>query len=756
MGKRRWLRRTVIAVVSVVVVLVLVAVGGVAWLWFRVPHNNLAVMKPGGLTVNASGTYVLAGYSVKIDNSQVQIVETDSGAVVWHNNPGSAFLLASAGSFDTRDHLGYFWANVDRTRQYTSQTISNVSNAGGKVSITGELSSSDSVKAPFTFTLGVAKGQVSIAASVGADDQNTKPTSLELSSGRDSGELVHGFGEQYAPYNLDGRAWPVMIGEQGIGRGAEPVSFMVDITNWAAGDLGTTYAAWPEYITSKNRALSLDASAQESGSFGIIDLTDPATINYELWSSQLAAHTLAGSSPIDLITKRDAGQTRPPLADWVQQGAVLGVQGGTQRVRQIVDEMLAAGTRLSAVWIQDWTGKRTTSFGSRLWWSWQLNNSAYPGWDQMVKDFAAKGIRVLTYVNTYVVPLDGPDAPQVGSLYNEAATKGYLVLDPQHQPYLIDQNGFSAAIVDLTNPAAMDWYAHVIAKDILGVGASGFMADFGEDLPYDAIVHDGNANAAHGNWPRLWAQTVNDACQLAKQPDCVTFFRSGALGMSQYAPMAWNGDQLVTYDQYDGMESALLGKFSMGVSGMPLAHSDIGGYTSVNVKVKNYVRPPDLNARWAEMEAFGPMMRTHETNLPDDNLQVYSNPQQIQEFARASRIFAALGDYRKIVTEIAQKTGVPAIRHTSLEFPGTAAAQSDSQFFFGDSVLVAPVMQEGATSVSVSFPPGQWINLFTGQAFSGNTVAEVSAPIGSPAAFVRADDPAGTKIRRAFTAAGLA
>jgi len=42
------------------------------------------------------------------------------------------------------------------------------------------------------------------------------------------------------------------------------------------------------------------------------------------------------------------------------------------------------------------------------------------------------------------------------------------------------------------------------------------------------------------------------------------------------------GDQLVSYDKYDGMQSAMIGLLNSGLSGFGLGHSDIGGYTVVD------------------------------------------------------------------------------------------------------------------------------------------------------------------------------
>ncbi len=215
----------------------------------------------------------------------------------------------------------------------------------------------------------------------------------------------------------------------------------------------------------------------------------------------------------------------------------------------------------------------------------------------------------------------------------------------------------------------------------------------------------------------------------------------------------WAGDQLVNYAQQDGMISAVEGMLSGGVSGLPLWHSDIGGYTSVNAGVTNFVRSPQLNARWAEMQAFGVVMRTHETNRPRLNQQVYDTPETRAQFARASQIYAALAPYRTSVVADAVRTGVPAMRHAWLVYPGSDAAKNDQQFFLGDHLFVAPVYAENATSVKVVFPPGEWKHVLTGTVYSGQ--ASVDAPIGTPAAFVKVGDPVGDQILAGLRAAGL-
>src|SRR5699024_12618376 len=121
------------------------------------------------------------------------------------------------------------------------------------------------------------------------------------------------------------------------------------------------------------------------------------------------------------------------------------------------------------------------------------------------------------------------------------------------------------------------------------------------------------------------------------------------------------------------------------------------------------------------------------------------------DFARATRIFAALVDYRREVVEEATTTGVPAIRHGWLTAPGTAAAEVDTQFFFGPSILVAPVLEEGAREVEVTLPPGRWRHLLTGGEYDGDTALTGPAPVGKPAAFVETSDPWADRLTHALS-----
>ncbi|MGP4022038.1 hypothetical protein [Actinomadura sp. 3N407] len=148
--------------------------------------------------------------------------------------------------------------------------------------------------------------------------------------------------------------------------------------------------------------------ALSGGRYSIFDLSQAGRVVVQTWGTRRHAELDTGREPAEVLAAHTASTGRMgALPAWTRDGAVLGLQGGTAKVRRTVEEMLAAGTKISAVWLQDWSGQRTMSFGDRLWWTWQLDRERYPGWDGLVNDLHRRGIKVLTYVNPFLVDPSG-------------------------------------------------------------------------------------------------------------------------------------------------------------------------------------------------------------------------------------------------------------------------------------------------------------------------------------------------------------
>ena len=141
-------------------------------------------------------------------------------------------------------------------------------------------------------------------------------------------------------------------------------------------------------------------------------------------------------------------------------------------------------------------------------------------------------------------------------------------------------------MVDFSNEQAKEWAKNVIKDNMLTeAGAVGWMADFGEYTPMD-VVYDGFDESAynyHNRYPYEWAKANQEAIEeMGLQDEIVYFMRAGSTHSPAVTSLYWMGDQLPTFDKFDGLHSALIGLLNGGVSGFGIGHSDIGGYTTLN------------------------------------------------------------------------------------------------------------------------------------------------------------------------------
>lgn len=308
----------------------------------------------------------------------------------------------------------------------------------------------------------------------------------------------------------------------------------------------------------------------------------------------------------------------------------------------------------------------------------------------------------------------------------------------------------------------------IIQDELLGEArCSGWMADFAEALPYDAVLASGeSAESYHNTYPVEWARLNREAVEeVGMLGDVVIYNRAGHTRSPAHSLLFWQGDQLTTWDKYDGLVSALHGLISGGLSGLSLNHSDVGGYTSLSRDGLGYKRETELLERWTEMNAFTAVLRTHEGNQPGDNPQVYSDDAALAHFARFSKVYKALAFYRTQLMAEASQRGFPLVRHLMLHYPNDTRAQDiNDEFLLGSEILVAPVKNKCWTAPfcpynkDVYLPAGRWVHLWTGKVYGSTTRGSdvtVKAPIGQPAVFYRQGSSVGATFVAKLKAAGI-
>ncbi|HCF25093.1 MULTISPECIES: alpha-glucosidase [unclassified Novosphingobium] len=539
-------------------------------------------------------------------------------------------------------------------------------------------------------------------------------------------ETVWGGGEQMSYLALNGRAFPIWTSEPGVGRDkSTELTRLLDAQGMAGGDYWNTNYPQPTFLTSRWLAVHCTAEA-----YSVLDFTDPAVHRVEVWSGAATFELFAGDGPQDLVGQLSARFGRqPPLPDWAIGGAIVGLKDGARSFERL-ERFIAAGTAVSGLWCEDWAGIRETSFGRRLFWDWRRDNQRFPDLPQRIAGLAARGIRFLAYANPYLA-VDG-------ILYEEAREGGHFCLRQDSDAvYLVDFGEFDCGVLDFTREETRAWFAEkVLGREMLDIGIAGWMADFGEYLPTDVRLADGSdPMEAHNRWPVLWAEVNARAVESrGKTGEAVFFMRAGFSGVQAHCPLLWAGDQSVDFTRHDGIGTVITAALSAGLVGNAYSHSDCGGYTSLH----GNVRTVELMQRWCELAAFAPVMRSHEGNRPDDNLQYDSSAELLSCFARWSRVHAHLAPYVRQLCDEAQDLGLPVQRPLFLHHPDeTTHFAVQDQYLYGGDLLVAPVIEQGAVAREVILPgEGPWRHCWSGEDYAPG-LHTVPAPIGCPPVFYR-------------------
>ncbi|MGV2988406.1 alpha-glucosidase [Vibrio sp. E150_011] len=537
-------------------------------------------------------------------------------------------------------------------------------------------------------------------------------------------ERVFGCGEQLTYLNLRGKNFPLWSSEPGVGRNKNSyVTWQADVHDRAGGDYYTTNYPQPTFVSDKKYFCHLETTAYADFNFTNDDF-------HELQCWDIPRYLLLDSEDnySDLMENITGVFGRQPeMPEWVYNGLIIGIQGGTEITIEKVAAAKEAGIEVAGAWCQDWQGIKMTSFGKRLQWDWQWNKELYPELDSKIHQMKEEGVRFLGYINPYVLE----DFP----LYNEAKEKGYLATQQDGSKYVVDFGEFYCGVVDFTNPDACEWYKGVIKTNMIDFGLDGWMGDFGEYLPTDCALSNGvSAEIEHNKWPYRWAKVQHEAIEEAGKTDDILFFmRAGGTGIQGYCHTLWGGDQSVNWSLDDGLASVIPAALSSGLMGNGIHHSDIGGYTTLH----GMKRTKELFQRWSEMAAFTPIMRSHEGNRPGDNHQYDTDAETLAHLAKMTKVFKHLKPYIKEAVALNAKQGMPVQRPLFMHYEQEAETyEIKYQYLFGRDILVAPVYNEGETVKTVYLPEDNWIHAWTGKVFTGGWI-DIDAPIGEPAVFYR-------------------
>ncbi|MBR6392132.1 MAG: alpha-glucosidase [Eubacterium sp.] len=551
---------------------------------------------------------------------------------------------------------------------------------------------------------------------------------LTLPSSAD--EFVYGSGEVFSEFNLKGKKANVWVAEHinALQIGKKLVKQVVGIKNAKKSQAFKnyeTYYAQPTFISSKKYFFHSLCTARSE-----LDFTaDNVTV---IKTDEIAPFYIGfGDSFEELLGNLTSIVGRQPeLPDWVYDGHILGIQGGTDIMLSKIQTALNHNIPVNGAWIQDWEGRRVTAVGKQLFWNWEWDKELYPGLDEKIKELGEKGIKVLGYINPFLA-VEKP-------LYKEASEKGYTVKNKDGEDYYVTITTFPAAMLDLTNPDAWEWIKNVIKKNMIELGFAGWMADFGEYLPTDCVLYSGeDPELVHNTWPARWAQVNREAVEEAGKLGEIMFFtRAGYSNTPRYSTMMWCGDNHTDFSIDFGLPSVIPAMLTLSCCGFGLSHSDVGGYTSFF----NLKRSEELYMRWCEMNAFTPVLRGHEGLNPDLNAQHDASEAVLNHNAKMARLHKALKPYLKEAVKYNAENGVAVVRPLFFHYDEKEAFEEAHEYLLGRGILVAPVIRPNTLTREVYLPKDNWVHLWSGKEYKGGKIT-VNSPLGEPPVFIRKGAP---------------
>jgi hypothetical protein len=388
------------------------------------------------------------------------------------------------------------------------------------------------------------------------------------------------------------------------------------------------------------------------------------------------------------------------------------------------------------------------------WNGWEWNSTLFPHPRKFVGWAHRHGVALALNIHPSIDSTD----PQYDAT---VAKTGPLELDPMCTLQQIDPLGQChvfdltqqkqiAAYFDLHQPIAADgideWWLDWCC-DATSASAPGLTPDTWLNLLYARRLHEQGSR-----W--LVLSRIGGSHQGG---DGVAGPGPGIFADHRYA-IHFTGDTCATWGML-AFEAKLTA--AEGGVGMPYVSHDIGSFNGAPIRgqcspaagASGSALPPQMYARWVQMGALQPVLRLHSNHgarLPWD----YVRPAR-HAAAEALRLRESLVPYLYSVAREAYDSGLPIARALYLQWPNRRAAyRRAAEYTLGRDVLVRPVTAPGNPApVEVWFPPGDWVDYFTGRTYSGPSVRTFSVPLGRMPLYVRAGSVIATQHSVAHTSA---
>ena len=358
-----------------------------------------------------------------------------------------------------------------------------------------------------------------------------------------------------------------------------------------------------------------------------------------------------------------------------------------------------------------------------------FSGTPWPNPAKMVQDIHDAGLKLLLW-QVPVYKKQGDD--EVQNAQNDldredAATRKLCVTMSDGTPYTIPKGNWflDSMVPDFTNPDTVkSWFAK--RQYLLDMGVDGFKTDGGEFIHRsDAQFHNGTTGKEGIN---RYSRDYTESYRNFVGSNGVIFSRAGFSGQHT-VPCHWGGDQ---QSQNSELASVLKAGLSAAASGMIFWGFDLAGFAGPLPSL-------DLYRRATQMACFCPIMQWHSEpdggqfrelmpgaegnneRSPWNMEESYAAPGFMDEMRYWHKLHEQLRPYLWKTAQECVRDSKPFMRPLIYEWPNdTNAVNCQDEYLLGDNLLVAPLLEENATSREVYLPDGTWFDFFDGTEYSGN------------------------------------
>ncbi|MBQ7561355.1 MAG: DUF4968 domain-containing protein [Synergistaceae bacterium] len=271
--------------------------------------------------------------------------------------------------------------------------------------------------------------------------------------------------------------------------------------------------------------------------------------------------------------------------------------------------------------------------------------------------------------------------------------------------------GGEGRFIDFTSQSGRDSWRELLEKNILRKGTKTVWND---NCEFDGIEDreafcDNNGMGGtmaelkiiHSNLMALTAIQAIKNVYPNERPYVIN--RAGYAGIQRYAQV-WGGDNLTDWRTLKFNIATILG---MGLSGCANMGCDIGGFAGGAPE-------SELLLRWIQNGIFQPRFTLNSANNDNTVTQPFMYEEIISQVREAFALRYRMLPYLYSLMNEANKSGLPVMRPLFLEFPDDINTYSDNNFtfMFGNSILVANVIEKGAGTRQIYLPAGcNWYDM---------------------------------------------